>query len=126
MKKQNLKKLTKVWYDKLRDSGFKDVERLDGRLNTADKNNSPLHDEYFSSQGGKDRSSLVWKESVQEYYRLASQFLFDKDFEDSIDKTIWEYHSQGLTHKEVAKKLGMGATANSVRFRVYRMRKAFY
>jgi hypothetical protein len=90
-------KLRKIWYAKLADSGFVDIEP---------------HGKFF--RGG----SLAWKFNLndangvakdfkvkEEYYYLARQLLNENVFKNELHKVIWEYHSEGISTRDIAKIL---------------------
>lgn len=85
-------KLRKIWYAKLADSGFVDIEP---------------HGKFF--RGG----SSAWKfggknkdfESREEYYYKARQLLNENVFKNNLHKIIWEYHSEGIGTRSIAKLL---------------------
>ena len=117
--KKSLKELQAVWDQKLKDSGFVDIEDGSGNLK---EHRSPLiyleeeetfpeesEDDtgYFHSQPKTGRveegySSLVWKQSVAEYYRLAGQFSHEYSFKSDRDRVVWQLHCEGKSSSEVA------------------------
>jgi hypothetical protein len=105
------KQLKKKWYSKLAASGFKDIEDENGMLK-----------EWSSSKKGS--SSKLYKESKAEYYRLASQYLWDKQFSCLEDKIIWSYHCSGMSLVDVAKTVRK--SKGSVQYAIERMRREFF
>lgn len=84
-------KLKKEWDQKLKDSGFKDIE---------DKNG-------FVGRGAPritDRSPLQI-EVIEYYYYMTSAFLNEHNFDSEFEKTIWNYHCEGLSAREIEKTL---------------------
>lgn len=86
-KQQSLKELQKIWYKKLADSGFKDIE-----------------------WGGPETRFLTWAPkpdsaqdlaSKQTYYRLCERYLFNYKKLRGPRRFIWKMHSQGATYKEI-------------------------
>lgn len=105
-KTKQFKELESRWYSKLKQSGFKDIERSDrvgkaaGLLVTG-----PLENILHSY----DVNQFNIKE---EYYRLAGQFLHEHKFDSKFEKTIWETHSQGISIENIIKALKLkGKTA---------------
>lgn len=97
--KTDLKKLQTLWYKKLKAAGFEDAELNENDLKASSHRFIIGHNYVKES----------W-EAKQEYYRLASHFLNDHVFEASLDKTIWEYHSNALSVRDIAivlKKAGV-------------------
>lgn len=83
-------KLQRLWYRKLKDSGFKDIEHSSGAL-----------DRSYT----KSKRTQVEIEVIQYYYSMASALLNDHKFVDPIEKTIWEYYSEGMSAREISEVL---------------------
>lgn len=104
MTKAEYKKLQKKWYKKLKETksseypnGFNDIER----------NEDLLKD--WALKFGDDRrlgnTSQITRDAKQQYYQLANQFLNEHAFDSNKEKTIWEYHSNGLSIRNIVKTL---------------------
>lgn len=90
------KKLKKEWDQKLKESGFEDIE--------FDENHLRKHDDYmFRNRLAKYGPTFF--EAKQQYYRLAGQFLENHKFEDSDEKLIWQLHSDGVSGRDIVKEL---------------------
>lgn len=87
--------LQKKWGEKLKKSGFKDLE--------ANGETMPY--------GAIKRPERV--SSIVEYYTQASKFYWDYKFNTEREKIIWLYHSEGMPYREIAKKVH-GETLKSV------------
>ena len=83
--------LKDFWYDKLKESGFKDIEQDEERL-------TQWHTGYFYS---RHPSSLRFR-SRETYYQIGSQFLETHIFETDYQKKIWELHIAGLSIRQIA------------------------
>src|ERR1700677_4499612 len=96
MSNQNeYEKLKKVWYTKLKESGFHDIETKDDNLSGGTTNwrfNSKFTSRYSH-------------QSKQEYYYQANQFLSRFNFDSELHKSIWAYHVEGLSIAEIVKIL---------------------
>lgn len=88
-----------VWYEKLRESGFKDVESFTYR----DHSQVGLKNQ----KSGQHRISELDYEIRVEFYRRASQFYWDFTFPDETTKHMWELFSEGKTYREIASQVGM-------------------
>lgn len=88
-----LEDLKARWYQKLKESGFKDAEDKNGRLKDWPNQRIP-----------RDYSTDTFKEK-QEYYRLASQLYYDYPFPNTLHHRIWGLHSAGESLREIAQKL---------------------
>lgn len=91
-KPQDLNQLKTVWYRKLKQSGFKDIERDEDTL----KSWSSIFQ--YQKPGNNAQSK-------EEYYRYATHFLEEHNFETELQRIIWEYHSNGLSMRNIAKTL---------------------
>lgn len=91
------KKLQKKWYDKLAKSGFQEIEDT----NSPREMLKQWHNNYFRN---KNRQ-LTFKEK-ETYFKNATWFLHSHVFETSLEKRIWEAHSDGLSLSETATLLG--------------------
>lgn len=108
-RKQTLTEAQASWYQKLRQTGFKDIEDSQGRLHTwsiSFINTKPIR---------QDRI---------DYFRLAAQFLHDKKFPSKQAKLIWSMHSEGLSRVFIAKKLRLGES--KVRAVIEKLRNEFF
>lgn len=99
-KQTDLKELVKVWYQKLKESGFKDAERIlkdypEPVLNYWDST-------YFSTSGAINPRTFHEK---QEYYYQANQFLNTYQFKSQTDHHIWRLHSEGMGLRTISKEL---------------------
>jgi hypothetical protein len=86
------KKLRAKWYAKLKKSGFEDIESDDDNLKD------------WSSKFEREKSLTSWK-AKESYYYMATSFLNSYRFVTELEKAIWEYHSNGLSHATIANLL---------------------
>jgi hypothetical protein len=87
------KELQDLWYKKLADSGFEDIEQPDGNL------------KFWASHYFRVKYNATKEEGKQEYYRLAGQFLYDHKFKNKLERRIWELHSIGTPAPLIQEKL---------------------
>lgn len=90
------KSLNDEWKQKLKDSGFADIER--------DEDSLPDWSTAFARHPEYGRSK-------EEYYRLAGQFLHEYRFrgpEGQWMKRIWELHANGTSIREIVDILNPG------------------
>ena len=98
-KTKEFQELQTKWYKKLQQKGFNDIERTDkigkaaGRLKTDALEN-------VSHSYSAHQFSIK-----EEYYRLAGQFLHEHKFKTQVEKKIWELHSEGVSVRNIIKKL---------------------
>lgn len=89
MKKTEFNALKDEWYERLKDSGFEDLEN--------DHENLIKHSSSFYY-----RNKTQQKE---EYYRLAGFFLHDHYFSSTTEKLIWQRHQDGVSIREILNEL---------------------
>jgi hypothetical protein len=144
--KKVLQRLNKIWDKRLAEIGFSDIEDRrtgllknwsgtishDGGLPNPEQPNSRglisldllvQQTELDRVSGSANYSSLVWKESQAEYYRLASQYLHEKEFKTIRARIIWQLHSEGLSQYKIAKELK--TTRREIRYAIEEMEKEF-
>jgi len=88
-KQDEVKKLKKIWYNRLKESGFEDIETDEFNLKT------------WSTEFYRKKDWTAWQ-SVNEYYRLASIFLQEHKFINNLERIIWEYHANGISARNIA------------------------
>jgi hypothetical protein len=105
-KTKEFKQLEKEWADKLKSSGFEDIEYDEDHLKQ-------------SSSMFKNQHTFEEFKAKQQYYELAERFFLEYDFtlliryktrhnskkELSFYKKIWSRHSKGMTAVDIAYKL---------------------
>lgn len=85
--------LQKIWYDKLKETGFYDIEKPSGILKA-----EIYHVEW--------KKALNERESREAYRDWAQTFLNRYRFKSELEKRVWECHCDGLSIRETAKALG--------------------
>lgn len=83
--------LKEQWAEKLKKSGFEDIEQ----------------DEFYFKTGSKgviDPRRVTW-ESQAEYYQLSRYFLNDYTFQSERELIVWEYHTNGISIRDIAETL---------------------
>lgn len=93
---KDLKKLQKVWYKKLKKSGFEDIEKDE---NTLKHWATRVFKE--SSNGSYYNEKEVYYKSREEYYRMAGRFLWDFTFDNKLEHKIWSLHSEGMSIRDI-------------------------
>lgn len=93
-KPEDFKKLERIWYEKLRRSGFKDIENNHVR-------GKPL--KQFEGSYFKARYSPLKFESQQQYFTMASQFLHEYQFQTEFERQVWGLHVEGMHLRQIAK-----------------------
>lgn len=120
-KKTEYEEQREIWYKKLKDEGFQDVEQ--------DEYNLKVWSTAFT------RKSFLksWREK-ESYYYMATSFLNDYKFETELDKVIWEYHVNALSVRDIADTLrragvrstGRGTVNGIIRRLAAAMRKFYF
>lgn len=102
-KKQNSK-----WQDKLKNSGFEDLEDINGELRI-----------FVAKRfAGTRKISFDRAADDERYFTLAREFLHKKEFKSKLQKFIWEQHSEGFSERnieETLRKKNFKADRNVVR-----------
>lgn len=89
----DFKSLDAKWKQKLKKSGFEDIEQPDGLL------------KIWASYFFKVRSNGTTEQAKEEYYRLAGHLLYDHKFPTARHKAVWELHAIGQTLDEITAAL---------------------
>lgn len=97
IKDKNFIQLQKEWYKRLKDSGFNDLESFDteGQPNDLLKTDVRID----------TKKSVNIYQAKQDYYRFAGQFLYDYNWQNALERLIWELHSEGFSSREIQKEL---------------------
>jgi len=90
----DFKSLQKLWYKKLKDSGFEDIEDFEG---------CRILKRSFSAYTWQHTQQDF--DEIQDYFRLAGQFYYEHRFENKLEKEIWRLHSEGVSYREIAEIL---------------------
>ena len=85
--------LKEIWYAKLKEAGFDDIEQDEYKL------------KMWSNRVYIENPNPVQREAKETYYILASRFLHDYKFKNQKDKIIWEYHANGISMRNIVKIL---------------------
>lgn len=92
---RKIKQLRRHWYNVLKDEGFCDIEKLldNGHLSFFIKRPAVHKRNTFNNH--------YRYEDTLYFYRLASWFLHDYEFRETIDKQIWELFCEGKTMRQI-------------------------
>src|SRR5271165_2288854 len=96
-----------MWYKKLKDSGFEDIEDDAGNLKTYEGGQffeeHHLYDQLKHQT--KEEQHQIAIEATTRYYQLATQFMHTYPFKRNLDKIVWEYHAVGTSRRRIATAL---------------------
>lgn len=95
---ESLKELREIWYAKLRESGFKDVEDQDNP-DLPLKRNADFEGRPFT------QSKIQKIELTREYYIKAMELTATYSFDNPTHKTIWELHCEGYSRRKIEKEI---------------------
>ena len=104
--KTEYEKLRDEWYDKLKDEGFEDIESSEDRL------------KMWSTRAMRKNANENLLDSWQAkaaYYYMADSFLAEHEFDSSLERIIWEYHANALSHADIAEILNSAKIAKTNR-----------
>lgn len=85
------------WDQKLRESGFIDIEDRDSPREML----KSWHSTLFIHRFDQERFS-----ARQQYFELVTQFLHSYEFDSELEREIWFLHSEGKSLREIAKITG--------------------
>lgn len=109
--------LNKKWQEKLKKSGFEDIE--DGK-----------EELLVSSAIFKKKKFLKTYKIKEEYYYMATHFLNEYRFDSNIDRVVWTYHVEAISARDISKllkKLKLGnIEKSSVSTIIVKLRRAMY
>ncbi len=89
----------KIWYKKLSKS-FQDIEKDEFNFKTG-----------LNSSRFKNSNTLRDYHAKSEYYSMAGQFLNNFKFSSNLERIIWEYHSNAVSCRNIAKILRRVSTS---------------
>lgn len=92
------------WYKYLEHSGFIDIEERNGLKGRQIFTKSIKYDDAINQQ------EIVGLELFQQrvnYYTWAKSKLNDGRFDSERDKLIWEYHTEGLSTRQISPRIGL-------------------
>lgn len=108
---KSFRRLNAEWREKLKESGFKDLE-------DAANPDRPIEPFNVRTARWEDR------EAVQKYFRQADDYLRLATFKTKAERRIWELHCSGLTTYQIARKLNRSEFG--VRYHVNKHRNAMF
>jgi len=91
-----LKELESVWYEKLRESGFEDIEDT----SHPDRPLISWHSFRFGYMTEVKRRLAV------DYYEQGKQLLYSYEFKNEKEKAIWALHIEGYSSRQIVNILG--------------------
>lgn len=91
-KKQTFSQLKDLWYKKLKDSGFDDIE--------SDEDHLKRYMQTMFNQKRVVEQHGGWQIKAA-YYQMAENFLHNHAFESEIDRAIWEYHTNAIAIRDI-------------------------
>lgn len=101
--KDDYESLKKIWYKKLKSSGFDDIENERGELKHYSSS------DFFTEHHLFDRFTHQTKLEIKElsleakaaYYRMAGSFLEHYPFKTALDRKVWGYYAEGVSRNEI-------------------------
>lgn len=85
------------WYDKLKKSGFKDLEWIDPKTGLGQ--NTP----YLLTEDSKLKDR--YNPSEQTYYENALSYYHHGNFKSKLHKFIWKCHAEGISYRKMRKNI---------------------
>jgi len=102
-------KQRKIWYAKLKREGFTDIEDSETSLKQSSST--------FYADVRRWTPAYELFRAKADYYYAANHFLTSHKFDSELEKIIWEYHSNGISIRNIVKTLAKAkqkADRNSV------------
>ena len=90
--RKEFKALQDEWYKKAKDSGFQEIEYGDGSIRNCRPRTITNLDP-------------VLRQAKEEYYIMAYHFLHEHKFKSNLEQVIWEYHTEGISIRNIVKTL---------------------
>lgn len=100
-------RLNSKWYNKLRKSGFTDIEFYDPRTGIGQNS--------ANMKGCRDAKYLQRHIGNEEYFRRARAFLHICMFSCKLDKLLWTQFSDGVSFREMARTAKQRFYRNHIR-----------
>jgi len=128
--KPTLRQLKEIWYKKLKDKGFKDIEQDEYNLKRWSsefvRHNHNIDNKEISVRPKNSRQKKDEFEGKRDYYYYAEHFLNDYKFKSERDRIIWEYHINGISAPNISKllkKVKINISITTVRVITKKLRK---
>ena len=107
--------------DRLKKDGFEDIEKNEHELKT-------YSNVLTKSENNRRIAGPI--NGKEAYYKLATWFVNDYKFKSNLEKVIWEYHSNGLSIRNISRVLQTAKvsskTKDQIWFIIVRLRKAMF
>lgn len=111
VKGDELRKLQALWYRKLKESGFEDLEIV-----------APNGNLYDLLKGGSSfNKHRIKAANDYEYYRAAGMFLWDHAWTSNRHREIWMMHCEGVCQREIA--IALKSTRKSIEWTILRYKR---
>lgn len=101
----------KIWYQKLKEGGFVDVEKNENKLH--------LYESVYFYDPRRMLPEVI--EARQNYYRLAGQFFNTHPFKNAFDRKVWGMYSEGLAIRDIATKLNRPGLKDKIQLALRRL-----
>lgn len=113
------KRLIKQWNERLRQSGFVDIERTDGSLKREAE-----HPFLTQKYENRQQRTALQIEAKAEYFYRAEQALTSFGFKSARDWVVWSMHARGLYVGEIGRALHFSKQLASLI--IVKLRKEMY
>lgn len=115
-KNKSYEELRDEWYAKLKDGGFQDIEDKQGRILEWSSRFAAKHDQ-------------VDMDAKLAYAQMADRFLDEYKFDTELEKTIWAYHANAISVRDIAvmlQKVGINYHKDKVHGVVKKLKKSMF
>lgn len=107
----DFKKLLKLWDEKLKDSGFQDIEQTKNGQRILKKSGTETRFQ---------RSHETVREARVNYYVLLSDKISQTNFKHEIDREILILHAEGVKQVEIKTKLSSQLSRSTIYKKLYK------
>lgn len=108
---QHFKAMQKAWYQRLKDSGFEDVERLVGH---------EMELRQCAEHVFGDNSATDVEEKI-DYQSFLTDMIRQTKFKREVDRLILVFHARGMAASQISReleRLGQRRNRDTVRYRI--------
>lgn len=95
---EDLKELTQIWYKKLKEHGFEDIE-------DTSHPESPIKDWHKFKALRRFKNDPNKLHFTTQYYTQAQNLLHTYNFDSPLHKKIWELHCEGFSKRKIEKAI---------------------
>ncbi len=93
------RELKMSWYNHLESMGFDDIEKKSSGISVSVS--------WHSAEEPQEDQPSIFDDGKLNYYQWVGNKLNESRFRSETDRLIWEHHSEGLSRREIAPRIGL-------------------